>query len=126
MKNFWQPDIDKWIPESFAGNTEHNKDVYSFVPPPHLTDYVGTQQYASGEGEEMKINVTGHGKLSIKEIKDKIISLLKNALDLVDSEKISDIEQLEHIIYNEPALQNIIKEYIIGIKKLKAENSGLT
>ena len=126
MKNFWQPDIDQWIPESFAGNTEHIKDVHSFVPPPHLTDYVGTQQYAPGEGEEMKINVSGHGKLSIKEIKDKITSLLKNALDLIDSEKIADIEQIEHIIYNEPALHNIIKEYINGIKKLKAANSGLT
>ena len=48
MKNFWQPQIDTWIPESFGGNTEHVKDVHSFVPPPHLTDYVGTQQYAPG------------------------------------------------------------------------------
>lgn len=125
MKNFWQPDIDSWIPESFGGNTEHVKDVHSFVPPPHLTDYVGTQQYAPGEGEEMKVDIAGFGKLSIKEVKSKISELLKGILDLVDSDKISDIEQIEHRLFKEPALHNIIKEYLDLVKKLKASSSSM-
>jgi hypothetical protein len=125
MRNFWQPNIDNWIPESFGGNTEHVKDVHSFVPPPHLTDYVGTQQYAPGEGEEMKINIAGQGKMAIKEIKGKIVEMLKQILDLADSDKISDIEQLEHRLFKEPALHNIVKEYLSGIKEYKASSTGL-
>jgi len=126
MKHLWQPSIDNWIPESFAGNTEHTKDVHAFIPPPHLTDYVGTQQYAPGEGEEAKIDIAGFGKLTIKEIKEKITSFVKDILHLVDSDKISDIEQIEHKLFKSPELQNIVKEYIKNIKQLKADNSGLT
>jgi hypothetical protein len=126
MKHRWQPRIDQWIPESFAGNTERVPDTQKFVPPPHLNDYVGTQSYAPGEGEEMKVNISGFGKLSIKEIKNKIHDLLKGVLDLVDSDKVSDIEQLEHRLFKAPELQNIVKEYIANIKKLKADSSGLT
>jgi len=126
MANYWQPNIDRWIPESFAGNTEHVKDAMAFVPPPHLSDYVGTQSYAPGEGEEMKVDIAGNGKLSIKDIKGKITQHLKDILDLVDSDKISDIEQIEHRLFKEPDLQNTVAEYVKNIKKLKAQSSGLT
>lgn len=126
MTNYWQPDIDKWIPESFAGNTEHVKSAMAYVPPPHLSDYVGNQSYAPGEGEEIKVNIAGKGKLSIKDIKGKISQHLKDILDLVDSDKISDIEQIEHRLFKEPDLHNTVTEYVKSIKELKAQNSGLT
>lgn len=125
MTNYWQPDIDRWIPESFAGNTEHVKNAMAYVPPPHLSDYVGTQSYAPGEGEEIKVNIAGNGKLSLKDIRNKISTHLKDIMDLVDSDKISDIEQIEHRLFREPDLQNIVKEYINNIKQLKAQNSSI-
>lgn len=125
----WHPEIDNWIPntqwlpESYSGNTETTREPHMNVPPAHLTDMVGTQSYAPGEGEEMKIRVTGFGDLTVKEIKEKLVEVLDDLASAAKSDDLPDVEKIEHNLYGTPELQNLVKEYCKHIKMLKSRES---
>lgn len=122
MKFGWQPPIDQWIPESYAGNTERMQQPYDYAPP--ISDYVGTTSYAPGEGEEMKMNITGFGHMTAKQAKEKILDILKDITIAAESDNISSIEQLEHKLFSSPELNNLVKEYVKNIKLLRAKASN--
>ena len=119
MKNRWQPPIDQWIPENYAGNTERMTQPYQYSPP--VSDYVGTTSYAPNEGEEMKISISGFGDMTIKQAKSKIVEILKDITSAAESDEISNVEKLEHKLFSSPELSNLIKEYVKHIKLLKSK-----
>jgi len=120
VSNYWQPKIDQYIPESFAGNTERVSQPYEYSPP--ISDYVGDQKYA-GEGEEIKVDITGFGKLTISEIRKKITEILNDLILAAESDNIKDAEKLEYKLCSAPELTNLIKQYVKHIKLLKAKVS---
>jgi len=122
VKFGWQPPIDRWIPESYAGNTERMSQSYDYAP--SIDDYAGTQAYAPGESEEMKMNIAGFGHMTVKQAKEKILDILKDITIAAESDNISSIEQLEHKLFSSPELNNLVKEYAKHIKLLKAKISN--
>jgi len=120
VRHYWQPKIDSYIPESFAGNTERVSQPYEYTPP--ISDYVGNQNYAT-EGEEIKVDITGFGKLTVGEIRKKITDILNDLILAADSDNINDAEKLEHKLFAAPELNNLIKQYVKHIKLLKAKVS---
>lgn len=120
MSFYWQPKIDQWIPESYAGNTEHNREPHLNVPPPHLTDMVSQSNYAAGESEEMKVKVTGFGDMSIKELQSKIVEILDDIISIAKKDSEADAGALEQKLYNSPELENLVKQYAKHRKLLAA------
>lgn len=109
MKNFWQPDIDNWIPESININ--------------NTAAFPTSYQYAPNEGEEekkFKVHVDGQGKMSIEQIKEKISNYLKECDRLLGSDTIKDMERLQHHV-NNPEITNLIQQLVSHIKQLKSE-----
>ena len=119
MKYRWQPPIDQWIPENYAGNTERMTQPYQYSPP--VSDYVGATSYAPNEGEEMKISISGFGDMTIKQAKDKLLEILKDITAAAESDEIFNIEKLEHKLFSSPELSNLVKEYVKNIKLLKSK-----
>ena len=118
--NRWEPPIDKFLPENYAGNTERLSQPYEYTPP--ISDYVGDQKYA-GEGEEIKVDITGFGKLSVSEIRKKITEIFNDLILAAECDNIKDAEKLEHKLFSSPELNNLIKQYVKHIKLLKAKVS---
>lgn len=118
MSFFWKPKIDEWIPESYAGSTQEVSEPHLNVPPPHLTDYVGTQNYSS-ESEEMKVSVAGYGKLTMKELKDKIVEILDDIASSLKNEQDPNVDTLEHKLFRSPDLENLVKQYAKHVKMLR-------
>lgn len=109
MKNFWQPGIDNWIPENVNIN--------------NTAAFPTSYQYAPNEGEEekkFKVQVSGHGKLSVDQIKEKISNYLKECDRLLGSDSIKDVEKLQHFVAN-PEITNLIQQYVNHIKQLKSQ-----
>ncbi|NBO98993.1 MAG: hypothetical protein EBU90_02525 [Proteobacteria bacterium] len=121
MKFGWHPKIDKWIPESYDGNTERITQPYEYSPP--ISDYAGSQSYAPNEGEEMKIKITGFGDMTIKQIKEKIVEILNDLVTAAESDEVADVQKIEHNLFGAPELQNLVKEYSKHIKLLKSRET---
>jgi len=117
---YWQPPIDKYIPESYAGNTERQPQSWQYSPA--ITDYAGVPGFST-EDEELRIDITGLGRLSLNEVKSKIVEMLNDLVTAAKSDNVSDVEKLEYKIYGAPELANIIREYTKHIKLLKTKNS---
>lgn len=122
MSNYWQPNIDKWIPESFAGNTERVQEPHQYTPP--ISDYAGTPNSAyASESEEMKIRVDGFGDLTIKEIRGKIVEILEDIINAVENEDNTEADALEHKLFKSPELENLVKQYVKHAKLLRASKT---
>lgn len=119
MKYWWHPKIDNYIPESYAGNTERLVQPHQYTPP--ISDYAGDQKY--GEGEEIRVDIAGFGKMTVKDIRKKITEILNDLILAAESDNIKDAEKLEHKLFSSPELNNLIKQYVNHIKLLKAKVS---
>ena len=118
MKPLWKPAIDHWIPESQDISNMTSRGIsYQYMPP--VTD-----MYAGNEGEEseIKVNVPGHGKLTLDEIKKKISNYFKDCDSLLSSDSIKDIEKLGHLMSN-PEIPNLVKTVSNHLKVLKSQAS---
>ena len=113
----WAPKIDRWIPESVnINNTTSQPASYEFAP--KITDI----QTGKEEMEEQKYNITGHGKLTLKQIKEKIIQILEGMLEDAKSDELSQIERLHHGVCTSPELNNFVKQYSEHIKEKHIKN----
>ena len=108
MKYYWQPDIDKYIPEAVNIN--------------NTTSFPISYAYAPSEGEEHTTHITGLGKVSLKELRDKITEKLSDLLELSKSDLAADADRLHHHLVTQPDLQNLVKQYSDIIKQTKASN----
>ena len=108
MKHYWQPDIDKYIPENININ--------------NTTGFPVSYAYAPSEGEEHTTHITGLGKLGIKELKNKIIERLSDLLELSKSDLVSDADKLQYHFVTNPDLQNLVKVYCDKLKVAKTNN----
>ena len=115
MSFFWQPPIDNYIPESYAGNTEHQPQSWQYSPA--ISDYAGVPSFST-EDEELKINIAGLGRLSVKDVQNKIVEILNDLVRAAKSENFQDIEKLEHKLCT-PELSNMVQEYSKHVKLLK-------
>ena len=115
MKYLWQTQLDRWIPESQDVSNMTSRGIsYQYMPP--ITD-----MYAGNEAEEekFKINIPGTGRISINNLKQKIIEHLKRCEELVVSDSIKDLEMLEHA-FLDPKLSGMIKLLVNHVKTLKS------
>jgi len=118
MKPLWRPAIDQWIPESQDISNMTSRGIsYQYMPP--VTD-----MYAGNEGEEgqVKVNVPGHGKMSLDEIRKKISDYFKDCDSLLSSDNLRDMEKLEYLMSN-PEIPNLIKTVSSHLKTLKSRAS---
>jgi len=110
MANFWQPKIDRWLENVNINNTSSFPTSYHYAP---------------NEGEEKgKVYVSGHGKLTLQQLKDKISEMINDAASLIKSDNFTDIERLEQIICSSPDLNNLIKQYIEALRKIRSSAMG--
>lgn len=108
MNYYWQPNIDKWIPESAnIDNTTSSTISYAYAP---------------NEGEEGKTHVTGIGKITTKEMQNKIVEKISDLLALAKSENLADIDRLYHELINNPNLHTLVKQYRDTTKQAKAKS----
>lgn len=105
MKHYWQPDIDKYIPESINVN--------------NTTSFPISYAYAPSEGEEHSTHVSGLGKVGLEELRNKITEKLSDLLELSKSDLASDIDQLKYHIVTNPELQSLVTQYSDKVKELK-------
>jgi hypothetical protein len=110
MANYWQPKIDKWLETVNINNT-----------PGFPTSY----QYAPAEGEEQgKVFVTGHGKLTLRVLKNKINDIINDVAALASSEDLESVEKLHHSLFSSSDLENLLKQYIEAIRNIRASKAG--
>jgi len=106
MSNYWQPKIDKWLENVNINNTPSFPISY---------------QYAPNEGEEKnKVFVSGHGQVSLKQLKQQIVDMLDDASALARSDDLADLEKLEQTVISSPDLSNTIKQYIEALRNFRA------
>jgi len=110
MSNYWQPKIDRWLENVNINNT-----------PSFPLSY----QYAPAEGEEKnKAFVSGHGTLSLKEIKNRINDILNDVAHLTSSDDLESVEKINYTLFSSPDLSNLIKQYIDALRKSRASRAG--
>lgn len=118
MKSYWQPSIDKWIPEAQDISNMTSRGIsYQYMPP--VTDmYAGSE----GEEEKLKMNVPGHGKMKIEDAKKQISDHLKRCDGLLSSDSIKDLEKFEYAL-RDPAFINTVQTLVSHVKALKSKVS---
>lgn len=111
MANYWQPKIDKWLENINVNNTPSFPISY---------------QYSPAEGEEKnKFFITGHGKMSLKEIKNKINDIITDIAALTSSDDLESVEKIYHTLFVTSDLNNLLEQYIKTTRELRANKPGI-
>lgn len=118
MKHQWQPAIDHWIPENQDISNMTSRGIsYQYMPP--VTDmYAGSE----GEEEKMKVQVPGHGKIKLEDLRKIIADQLKVCETLLHSDAIKDMEALEQALHG-PHMSGLVKILVNHVKALKSKVS---
>lgn len=110
MANYWQPRIDKWLENVNVNNTPSFPTSYQYAP--------------SQDEESAKTFVTGHGKLTLKELKSKINDIINDIATLTNSNDLESIEKIQYTLFSSSDLSNLLKQYIDALRNLRAGNGS--